>query len=110
MTMSLSRTGRLSLPPRDARPIGGATEAASSSCWAGAESWANLTANGVGGVYAASVMPQTSCHAWKARVRSARYSVAVMRWWGRRKRLLIGIVTLTKCANDLQYERSRNQL
>ena len=25
-----------------------------------------------GGGYAASVMPQTSCHAWKARVRSVR--------------------------------------
>jgi hypothetical protein len=43
MTMSLPRTGRLSPLPRDARPIGGATETASSSCWAGVESWANLT-------------------------------------------------------------------
>jgi hypothetical protein len=66
--MSLSRTGRLNPPPRDARPIGSATETASSNCWAGAESWASLTANGVGGVYAASLMPQTSCHAWNARV------------------------------------------
>ena len=45
---------------------------ASSSCWAGAEGWASLTVNGLVGVYAASVMPQTSCHAWKARARSAR--------------------------------------
>jgi len=40
--------------------------------------------------YAACLMPQTSCHAWKARARSARSSVADMRWRGRRKRLLIG--------------------
>jgi transposase-like protein len=37
--------------------------------------------------YAACVMPQTSCHAWKARARSAR--VAGIWWRGRRKRLLI---------------------
>ena len=45
---------------------------ASSSCWAGAEGWASLTANRAGAGYAACLMPQTSCHAWKARVRSAR--------------------------------------
>jgi hypothetical protein len=61
---------------------------APSSCWARAESWTRLTANRAGSGYAACVMPQTSCHASKARVRSAR--VAVMRWRGRRKRLLIG--------------------
>ena len=38
--------------------------------------------------YAARLMPQTSCHASKAWARAARYSVAGMRWRGRRKRLL----------------------
>ena len=42
---------------------------------------------GVAG-YAACLMPQTSCHAWKARA-ARRGSVAGIRWRGRRKRLLI---------------------
>ena len=33
---------------------------------------ASLTANRGAVGYAASLMPQTSCHAWKARARSAR--------------------------------------
>ena len=45
---------------------------ASSSCWAGAEGWASLTAHRASGGYAASLMPQTSCHESKARARSAR--------------------------------------
>ena len=45
---------------------------ASSTCWAGAESWTSLTENRAGAGYAACLMPQTSCHASKARVRSAR--------------------------------------
>jgi hypothetical protein len=36
------------------------------------ESWASLTAHRAGAGYAASLMPQTSCHASKARARSAR--------------------------------------
>src|SRR5690242_18363814 len=63
---------------------------ASSSCWARSESWTCLRAHRGAAGYAACSMPQTWCHAWKARARSARSSVAGMRWRGRRKRLLIG--------------------
>jgi molybdate transport repressor ModE-like protein len=45
---------------------------ASSSCWARAESWVRLPVNRGAAGYAACGMPQTSCHAWKVRVRSAR--------------------------------------
>ncbi|MCW2239004.1 hypothetical protein M2351_003634 [Azospirillum canadense] len=45
---------------------------ASSSCWAGAEDWASLTANRTDAGYAACLMPQTSCHVSTARTRSAR--------------------------------------
>src|SRR6187455_2138208 len=43
-----------------------------STCWAGAESWTSLPANRGAAGYAACLMPQMSCHAWKARVRLAR--------------------------------------
>jgi class 3 adenylate cyclase len=45
---------------------------ASSTCWARAEGWTSLPANRGAVGYAACLMPQTSCHAWKARARSAR--------------------------------------
>jgi hypothetical protein len=40
-----------------------AVDLASSSCWAGAESWTSLMANRDAAGYAACSMPQTSCHA-----------------------------------------------
>ena len=43
-----------------------------STCWERAESWTSLPANRGAAGYAACLIPQTSCHAWKARVRSAR--------------------------------------
>jgi MFS superfamily sulfate permease-like transporter len=49
-----------------------ALPSASSTCWAVAEGCTSLAANRGAAGYAACLMPQTSCHAWKARVRSAR--------------------------------------
>ncbi len=45
---------------------------ASSTCWARAEDWASLPAHRGAAGYAAALMPQTSCHASKARARLAR--------------------------------------
>ena len=38
----------------------------------GSRELGELDGERAGGDYAASLMPQTSCHAWKARARSAR--------------------------------------
>jgi hypothetical protein len=46
--------------PREAESLG---VGASSTCWAGAESRASVTATGQVWTYAACLMPQTSCHA-----------------------------------------------
>src|SRR3954468_21673373 len=75
-------------PPWRLRAAGG-LPGAPSTCWARDKSWASLTANRGDADYAATLMPQTSCHASTAWARAARYSVAGMRWRGRRKRLLI---------------------
>src|SRR5689334_6812466 len=81
------RLGELFVRPEPRRQAG--LYLAPSTCWARDESWASWTANRDDAGYAATLMLQTSCHASKAWARAARYSVAGMRWRGRRKRLLI---------------------